>query len=198
MSESRYRLSRVLCAAVAVGLALTGTAPSASAETDRYTPRIECGPEAPKGKRLHRGKNHIEIESEMKEAHTSRFSGRTYFMVQRYALIKRSNCWVSFWVYQDDLSSEAPFQRATGTFYEVENYEKYWNQATAYRHFGATIEVDRARALLTLVDPEAAACEKKAVQISNSLQGPILGSRLIDRQSQKMTVAARATAERKV
>ncbi|MEH7829422.1 hypothetical protein [Gemmobacter denitrificans] len=155
-------------------MALTGTAPSASAETDRYTPRIECGPEVPKGKRLHRGKNHIEIESKVKETHTSRFGGSPYFMVQRYALIKRSDCWVSFWAYSGEEDKAEYHERMTASFSEAAVYlEKIGRPSSPYRIPRALIGEFTVWDMLVLVDGEAAMCKNDLEQIRRSLPRPI-------------------------
>lgn len=136
----------------------------ASAEEDRLKPRIECGDTLPKGKMVYNGRRHRELVGPIVETKTfGNLPGRTFIM-QRYAIIKRSKCWVSFWsfVYSD---TKEDTERMTGTFRETQNY----SEGPGSVPFGGRVGPRLSAELMAQVDKITAECVAEYNRVMESL-----------------------------
>jgi hypothetical protein len=102
------------------GMLLLVPAGRAVAEED-WQPRIECGSATPQGTRVYNGRRHQEIVSQVSGERISSLTGGSSRVAKRHALIKRSDCWVTFWSFDED-GQKTRMKRQTGSSREVEDY----------------------------------------------------------------------------
>lgn len=75
------------------------------------------------GAQLHNGRRHPEIVSEVSGERISSLTGGNYRVAQRHAIIKRSDCWVTFWSFQED-GQKRRMNRQKGSFRKVADYRR--------------------------------------------------------------------------
>lgn len=154
------RITKILIAAM-LAVSIGG---EARAEDDRLKPRIECGDTLPKGKMVYNGRRHRELVGTVVEAKPwGNLPGPTFIM-QRYAIIKRSECWVSFWSFVYDDTKEDT-KRMTGTFFEVQDY----SEGPGSTPFGGKVALERSEELMAQVDKITAECEAEYNRVMASL-----------------------------
>ena len=136
------------------GMLLLVPAGRAVAEED-WQPRIECGSPTPQGTRVYNGRRHQEIVSEVSGERISSLTGGSSRVAKRHALIKRSDCWVTFWSFDED-GQKTRMKRQTGSSREVEDYppENRFRPVP----YGATVGQQTGRDFMAQIDSEAAAC----------------------------------------
>lgn len=156
----RLRITKILIA----GMLAMSIGGEAVAETDRLKPRIECGDTLPKGKTIYNGRRHRELVGPVAETKPfGNLPGPTFIM-QRYAIIKRSKCWVSFWSFVYDDTKEDT-KRMTGTFSEPQNY----SEGPGSVPFGGRVGSRLGTELMAQVDKITAECEDEYNRVMASL-----------------------------
>lgn len=156
--------------ALAAGLGLS----SAVAEAEKYTPRIECGDRAPKGKVLYNGKRQQERLGKVVDYFPSPLTGTHFDVYQRAALIKGSNCWVTFWSVDpdDDFDDNT---RMTGRFIDPLVYSEGQRDV-----FGGAFGGAAAKKIIVELDKVAASCVQEQDRIRASY--PMAVQRLTDEE----------------
>lgn len=122
------------------------------------------------GAQLHNGRRHQEIVSEVSGERISSLTGGSYRVAQRHATIKRSDCWVTFWSFEQD-GQKRRMKRQTGSFREVEDYppENRFRPVP----YGATVGQQTGRHFMAQIDSEAAACRAAYDRVIRSFRNGI-------------------------
>lgn len=164
-----------------------GVGGAAMAEEERFKPRLECGEALPKGKQVYNGRSHRELVGPVVER--TRVEGLSppydFVVVQRYAILKRSKCWVSFWSHASrDMAQNKV--RMTGNFVETLDYGDDGGPVEYGERVG-----EIGRDLIVQLDQPVADCVAEYHRINASLP------RILGRRSEQDHAIHRAALERR-